>query len=250
MTRPLDFTVQDLKIMLLGAVIFELFLVLLFSIDQLLGSPNSNIKNLVDLDYEGTIASWFTSIQLFLIGLFFLLKKRLIKSTDSPSPLFFLLVGCGFIFLSLDEAASIHENVNRLLRHFDFLPRFKGKHGLWMIVYIPIGVVLALTVFRSIIQMWHRYRKITKIMAGGMIIFILGAIVLEVISYQYLRIGSTPSSYTFIYALEVGVEEFLEMFGTSLTLYGSALMLLHKSDVPYQIEQGQLKLNEINTSDN
>jgi len=55
--------------------------------------------------------------------------------------------------------------------------------------------------------------------------FLLGGVGLEAIGYQFLRSGSTP----LLYSAEVALEEFLEMSGASITLYGTILMLLHKS---------------------
>lgn len=55
-------------------------------------------------------------------------------------------------------------------------------------------------------------------MASGFAILLIGAVVLEVIGYQYLR--GVPS-LSHLYPLEVALEEFLEMIGVSIAVYGA-----------------------------
>ena len=222
-----DFTVRDANKLLFGLILFELCLVLIYAADTLLGSPSWSIKQLFDFDGEGNIPAWFSSVQLSLIGLIFLLRSRQTDSDHFPSPLFLLTVSTGFIFLSADEAASIHEKISGALKHIELMPRFKGDHGIWIFIYALIGLILFLATFRSLAAMWNRYRHATFMMAIGMGIVVLGGVVMEVISYQFLRSGSTP----LLYRVEVTLEEFLEMSGASVTLYGAILLLLHESRV-------------------
>ena len=219
-----DFTVRDANKLLFGLILFELCLVLIFAADTLLGSPSWIIKELIDLDEEHNIPAWFSSVQLFLIALVFLLKSCQLYPDHSPLRSFFLMVSTGFIFLSADEVASIHEKITWVFKHVEFMPRFKGDHGIWIFVYALIGLILFLAAFRTLAAMWKRYRQATLIMAIGMGMALIGGVVMEVISYQFLRSGSTP----LLYKAEVAIEEFLEMSGVSVTLYGAILLLLYE----------------------
>jgi hypothetical protein len=222
-----DFTGRDANKLLFGLILFELCLVLIFAADTSLGSPILSIKQLFDLDGESSIPAWFSSVQFFLIGLVILLKSCQPDPDHSSSVLFLRLVSAGFVFLSVDEAASIHEKISVLLRHVAWLPRFKDDHGLWVFIYAMIGLFLLLINYRILAAMWNHHRQATSIMAIGMGFVLLGGVGLEALSYQFLRSGSTP----LLYSIEVALEEFLEMSGASVMLYGATLLLLHQPRV-------------------
>ena len=56
-----------------------------------------------------------------------------------------------------------------------------------------------------------------------MFFFLLGGVVLEIISYEYLRVNESSN----VYLLEVAMEEGLEMIGASFMLYSAMLLALH-----------------------
>jgi len=219
------FTPRDAKHLLFGLILIEIFLVAIFVADTLLGQPKWTIHVLFDLDGEGNIPAWFSSVQLFLIGLVFFLKGRQSDPDYRPSSLFFLIVGAGFIFLSVDEAAAIHEKITHVLTPIAWVPRFKGDHGVWVFIYILVGVSLCFATYRDLMAMWKRYRSATSILAVGMGLFLIGVIGLEIVSFEFLRSGSTP----LLYQAEVALEELLEMSGESIMLYGTLLLAPQES---------------------
>lgn len=93
-----DFNVRDLNKLLLGMVFIELLFVVVYVLNVLWGSPSWVITKLVDLDDEGSIATWFSSMQLFVVGLLFFLKSRHANAIELPSATFFCILGLGFIF--------------------------------------------------------------------------------------------------------------------------------------------------------
>ena len=208
--------------LVLMLVLFELCLSLIFITSSLLGMKVWIVHRLFDMDGEQNIPAWFSSVQLFAIGLVFLLKIFDTNPTPAIPRYFLLLVGLGFIFLSADEAAGIHEQISQSLNKFGGLPGFKGGHGYWVAVYGAIAVTLALSNLRPAWNMWTQYRRASTYIAVGMSLIVAGAMGLEIISYQFLRDGDAPM----LYMLEVAGEEFLEMAGASVVLCGALQLLL------------------------
>lgn len=224
MRLSFDLEVKDAKKLLIWLLGFELLLVAIYALDNALGMPIWTLHSLFDLDAEQTIPDWFSALQLALVGLVFMLKARQPDVAHGLSPRFILLVGAGFLFLSADEAASIHERIGALLKKTRSAPGFKGGHGLWMLPYAVLGLLLLWANLRSVAIMLTRYRRASLLMLGGFGVILVGAVGLEALSYQYLRGGDTPG----LYVVEVACEEFLEMFGASVMLYGALQFLMDK----------------------
>jgi len=223
MRLHVEVTKEDAQSLLIGLVLFELLLVGIYLWLQLfLHHP----MRIFDLDGEANLPSWFSSVQLFIIGQIFFLKSCQNDAEIQPSPLFLRLVCFGFIFLSLDEAAYIHETLNRILILSSSMPHFKGEHGAWIFLYTFGGIGILLGSFKGILAMWTRYCRESAIMTLGITIALSGGVILEIISYQFLRSGSTPLAYI----IEVAFEEFFEMSGGSVVLYGASRLLFRKNN--------------------
>lgn len=196
-------------------VAFELFLVVMYLVD--LSDISWVFPTAFNLDGEATIPAWFSSMQLFTIGLIFLFSRNWPNSLQLNTPGLMVFAGLCFIFLSADEAATLHEMVTSVLKSVDWLPRFKGDHGVWISMYLVIFLGLIAYSFRTILSFFRIYPSQAKMMLTGACIFIFGAVGLEIISYQYLRGDET----SFYYKLEVAFEELFEMLGATLILIGT-----------------------------
>ncbi len=117
-------------------IVSELFLVLIYLGSTYAGNPSWHIKILFDLDGEANIPTWFSSIQLLGVGLVFLLVSRLRNFTIFADKIFFKISGLAFIYFSMDEVVTIHEKITSSLSKFDFIPQFKGNHGIWILEFI------------------------------------------------------------------------------------------------------------------
>lgn len=215
-----EFSKSSARKLLLALILFETFLVFCY----LGGNFSHHSTKFFDLDAESNFPTWFSSIQLFLVGQIFLFKSVQLNAENRHLRLFLQLACLGFVFLSADYAAQIHETLGSHLKYISWLPRFKGDHGVWIFIYGLICLILFYSFFSEIQMMFVRYRRATFTMLAGAVIAVFGGVILEIISYQFLRDDLTSSLYT----LEVAFEEFFEMLGISITLYGALIMLLQE----------------------
>lgn len=207
---------------LIVAVTIEILLVTIFFTGGMLHAPAS-IVDLFDLDGERNIPALFSSAQLFLLGIVFLSLAYRTKQERLLSPPFLAVLGIGCLFLSCDEGLELHEKMCSILNNVHWLPRFKDNHGAWVAPYLVAGLIFLIFSYGKFLNMWKTHRRQTAIMASGFAIFLIGAAGLEVVGYQFLC-GEPSLSY--FYQLEVALEEFLEMIGISITVYGA--ILLHR----------------------
>jgi len=191
--------------------------------DFLLGEPFWRIHELFDLDSETSIPTWFSIIQLFMIGLIALLVAFSQTATPPPSKWGLTLFGLGFIYLSMDEGSVIHEKLTYEFYNNPLVPYFHGTHGIWIVVYGCIGIIVLLILHRDIFAVCKHFRKEALIFIGGMIIFLAGTAGSETITYFYV-----DKTNPFVYTVEVILEEFLEMVGASVLLYSVMLLAIKK----------------------
>ncbi|HEY9650345.1 MAG TPA: hypothetical protein V6C95_06755 [Coleofasciculaceae cyanobacterium] len=180
-----------------------------------------------DMDGQMTIPSFLQSFHLFLIGaisLSLLITSR--NSSHHPSRLFLLTVAVLFIYGSIDEIFKIHLQLYNLLS--------TTHKRAWMPIYLGIGITTPLVFHRDFIALWHFCRKAIVFVALGMGIFILGGffselfkyeLVQAILSYFFQQENLIP---LFVEKFRVAVEEFSELLGESLTLYGLCLYLAQR----------------------
>ncbi len=202
--------------LLLVLIVLEVFLVLIYLAGILL---TGKAYPPFDMDGVKTIPSLLQALQLFGIG--FISLSLFIAgrhSSKRPSRLFLLTVALLFIYASVDEVFKIHLQLHDLLD--------TAHKRVWMPVYLGIGLTTLLVFYRDFIALWHFHRRSTLFVALGMGIFVLGgfgAEVLKVILLQPLLSQITQHGDLIAVLVEksrVAVEEFSEMLGESITLYG------------------------------
>ncbi|HEX5515477.1 MAG TPA: hypothetical protein VFY81_13855 [Gammaproteobacteria bacterium] len=206
---------------------FELVLLLAYLSESAVGSGVWTVERLLDLDGEQSVAAWFSVVQLAAIGVLFLIKALTARPEDGV-PRWFLVLGCGgFFFLSMDEHLELHETITKIMIQFDWMPRFSGDHGVWVFFYLGAGLLLLLVSIRPVKTLWCQYNYSFLLMAAGAGVFLLGAVVLEILAYEFL--ADEPLFY---YVLEVAAEEFMEMLGATSILCGAAFYVLEAEARP------------------
>lgn len=209
---------------LVGLIVAGFIFCVIYFTDFLLNEPNWRIHELFDLDGEANIPTWFSTIQLFMIGLIAVATAQSKYYTAPPSKWGLTLFGLGFMYLSMDEAAIIHEKFTYEFHNNPLVPYFDGVHGIWIVVYGAIGIIVLLLLSRDIWAIIKTLRREALIFIFGMLIYLAGAAGAETITYFYLD-KTNPVAY----AIEVVLEEFLEMLGASVLFYSVLLACIKKT---------------------
>jgi len=200
---------------ILGVLLaIEIAFALVYIAETALGSPSHLLHELMNLDGEDTVPTWFSTVQLSVIGLIFLHFAMNVPALREYRRCF-LLFFVGFVFLSVDENISIHERITYRLHDIDWLPRFQGNHGVWIAVYLVIAAIFILVNLKPMLDLLKQYPRNVRMFAAGSAVFVTGAVFMEIIGYMIVGDG-TPG---LTYHLEVTLEEFLEMAGASIMMY-------------------------------
>ncbi|MGE0079774.1 MAG: hypothetical protein AB7U81_00585 [Thiohalomonadaceae bacterium] len=217
---------RDTRRLVEGLLLLEAVLVLLYLVERALGSPFWFFQRLLDLNGELSVAAWFSSMQLFAVGLVLLLKAWRPGGLAPVGRWLLYVAGFAFVFLSADEALAIHESITNGLARFEWSPHFKNGHGRWIPVYLAAVVAFAIVSLPRLLFVWRNFRAPFLLCLGGFVVFVAGAVGAEVIGYDMIGAAS-PLALT----VEVACEEWMEMAGITLVLAG-ALGLLREDREP------------------
>ncbi len=207
----------------LALVAIELTIVAVNFLDWRFGMPSRLVHDLFYVDGEANIPTWFSSSQLLVAGSVVGLAAFAGQPERNPSRLFFLVVAVCFVFLSMDEVATVHEQIGGRLKKLAFVPRFADSHGGWIVLYALIAAALLVVNWRNLLACWTRHRRAAVTLGLGASLISAGAIGVEIASF-----GLTRDPHSLDYLLAVSVEEFLEMIGGTVLLCGALLLLREK----------------------
>jgi hypothetical protein len=196
-------------------VVFFLFILGLFSNYLIKIKSLFELENLLQifyLDGENNIPTWFSTI-LFLFASFLLFIvssfKKGIKDLFAYSWGFLSIV---FLFLSVDESASVHESIGYFLHKF--LETTGFLYFSWVIVGSLFLLFLVFYLYKFIFSLPIKTLKVFIISA---VIFIFGAIGMEMLgSNQFYYHGAN----NWLYIIFSTLEEILEMIGLIVFIYG------------------------------
>lgn len=154
-----------------------------------------------DLDSEATVPAWYSSALLLCVSLSAAILHLIQPHTASRPTirLFWLVFAGAYLFLSLDEAARIHEALEERLR------------VKWIYLYSPLALIFLIYCATYLTRIETRPR-VRRWILGGILVYGLGALAGEALLYFFYVPSVEP--------LEVVVEESLEMIGTSMVLVG------------------------------
>jgi hypothetical protein len=223
----LNLSLEAARRIVLGLLVFNFLLVVIYLGNLALPDPSQFIQLLFDLDSDRSLPTWFSSIQLFVVGQVFLFvayrRRQIPPEVSSHFPLsqkFLVIVGLVFVFFSMDETAMFHERLKFLLGGQSWIPRFEGDLGLWMSVYAAAGLVLLIILWRDVWRLVRQMPRAALFLALGFGVFFVGGVVMEALANLFLR----GEEATYLDYLQIAAEEGLEMAGISIMLYGAVLL--------------------------
>jgi hypothetical protein len=205
-------TRAQIRGLLIVLVLIELAMVALYLSEALGFFQSDTVHVMFGLDRERNIPAWFSATQLAMIGAGWALLAARAPQAYRPRRLFFAVLALGFLFFSMDEAVSFHEWLGPILKRVN-APTV-GGHGNWIPLYGALGVVGVLLFLRDARRLWRWSPADFRLAAFGALIFVTGAVGLEIVAYKFLR----GKHHLPIYSVQVGAEEFLEMLGASVML--------------------------------
>lgn len=194
--------------------------------------PWWSLRQMVDMDAEISIATWFSSIQYFVVAviLYAAAKNNLRRVHVSSAYLIFgaLL----FLVLSVDESAALHEKITNAAKSIKQDWMLINGHAAWLAVYATLFVLAVVVCIRQLLSLWKYYRTEALIGMCGVIVLATGAVGLEILSYRFMAAGGRA------YVMIVTGEEFLEMLGVSIVLY-AVVRLATRLTMPTTQGQGR-----------
>jgi len=215
-------TPQQARKLFLSLVCIQLLLVVIYGTDAWVHGPNERLDDVIDLDGEGNLPTWFSSFQLALIAISFWTMSTRVRASTRPSRRFLQSCGGFFLLLSIDETAMFHERITASIgsRYIDWMPAYLTAHPGNTIVLLLVAAACFAAVYPHFRGIWLLSRRAMLIGFAGCVVYLTGGAVLETIGYEMLRAGVSLS----LYRVEVAAEEFFEMLGASLILYAVLLL--------------------------
>jgi hypothetical protein len=166
---------------------------------------------LFNLNTERNLPAWFSTLLLFAVAVAMLRGAYVEFALKLGTAWGWLVLGVGFIYLSIDEQVRLHERLNGLL---DMGPGV--FHYSWVVFAIPGAIILALS-FTPFLLRLPRSTASRLVVAGA--VFLMGSVGFEMIGG--LLISNEQETF---YLLSACMEESLEVIGTLLAL---RCLLLH-----------------------
>ena len=168
------------------------------------------LTRLLSLSHETNIPTWYSSSVLLCCSFLLALIAAMKKGAGGAFRGHWVLLAVGFLYISMDETAQIHENLNQLL----------DLHGIFYFTWvIPVGIlvlVLALIYARFVLHLPSRTRL--RFLGAG-VAYVGGALGVELVLGYWTDLHGDEN---LTYAMIDLVEESLEILGMSMFL--SALL--------------------------
>ena len=212
--RPirLSLFLAAIAITLTLASLFSIYLGVLTIEDQSMARFSKIYIRIFDLNGEANIPTWFSSL-LFILNSFILAIIAIrTKAKQGRYYTQWFVLSFVFLYLSIDEAALLHEMVEKPVRRALHLSGY--LYFAWIVPAVGFVIVLLIYLHRFLFDLPRQTRWLFMI-AGA--IFVSGAVGMEMMGSNifYTHGGHKPVSYY----LWANLEETFEMLGLIIFFY-------------------------------
>jgi len=166
----------------------------------------SRLNKVFSLDLELNVSSYFSTLTLLFSSSLLALIAFFRRKQKAPF-VHWALLSAGFLFMSFDEIASVHERLVEPLREL-----MGGQNlGLFYFAWVVPGIVLVLILGGAFLRFWWRLPSKTRLFTmAAAILYLAGALGMEMVDGGYAEIHGTNN---LTYMLLTCIEESLEMAG-------------------------------------
>lgn len=165
---------------------------------------------LFDVSGDKTIPTWYASVTLLACSVLILIIGLIhLQKQNQYAKQWIVLAGI-FLFLSIDEVATIHEWSTHLIT----VPAVDGFLYYDWVIFGIIFVIIVGLYYRRLLN--NLPCDIKNLFLLAALFFVGGAIGVEIINS---KIGYLEESETISYALMTALEEFFEMVGVATFIY-------------------------------
>jgi hypothetical protein len=179
---------------------------------------------LFDLDEENNLPSYFSASLLLLAAVLLWIITAFKRRSGAPFASKWTALAWAFLYLAVDEAASLHELLIRPTQEL-LGPKLTGGIfvAAWVIPAVGITVPFALSFRRFLL---HLPKKVGSLILLAGSLHMAGAIGVEMIGHRYL----THHTLDLTYSMFVTLEESLEISGVIVFIH--ALLLYIEANYP------------------
>ena len=194
------------------------------------------IRRMVNITREDSLANWISSLQLIIVGTVILTIAFAVKNqNNSDKKKFYCWMGIAifFIYMGFDDAIKFHERIGTAFEKILSLFEESTKDGTsqsifdifpsyaWQMIFLPIFIPIGIFIF------WFLWKELSihnlkylLFPAFGLYALALGLDFVDGLeSDPYNAIADFFSTKTYrIRHMSKAIEEFFEMFGTTIFL--------------------------------
>jgi len=182
-------------------------------VDLLLGRPSWQITRLFYLGFESNFPTWFSSMLLAVAAaLAYAISVSAADSTEGRR--IWQVVSLGFLTMSCDEVAMIHEHLGNTLNKYVFHVEGVNRTA-WVVLVGPLALFVLVYIVLKVRKHLAGAVRAKRLLFSGMLVYVLGAFFLEATLLLFHYEG-----HEVLNCIECIFEELFEMLGILLVIKG------------------------------